>query len=182
MSLARDPEGKPLTSIVLRVRNSDHRGPTTLEVLHDTDVVAPQAGDQFMIVWAADAPNLGTSRFSTMFEELTKLKAIQTEMRVEIEAQHGAVASIQRAAGQLEEENAQKTEALRALQKERDPERQATTVRDAVEAATADLQAELKTTRAAHAELERLIAELRASKKKLKEAYDRLKAGREAGR
>lgn len=88
------------------------------------------------------------------------------------------IAQIQRELNVLSAENDAKTEELRKLQRERDPERIARAVDDAVKARTSALEAELVKYKDLLAGAHGEIRELKESKRRLKEANECLKQGK----
>lgn len=166
----KDPKGNDLVPILLQVMEADARGPVVLRQRFDDETVSmvdvpPESGAdqvQMYMVWAPKLGGLGMFKLS------------RDQQRIELDQ---LIARVQREASTIQD-NRVKTDALRELQRERDPDRVAAAVANAVEVRTATLQAEITQLKASVVERDREIAELKASKKRLKEANERLKDGK----
>lgn len=200
MSIVRDPKGNKLSCVLLRVVERDERGPRLLRYCHDDETInlatrdeAPAIADastvkrltaenggevrpnvsgspEFLIVWSP-----------TMAE--TNLKELDEQARDRVERVFGArfqatrdeLEQLRAAHAALMAADEEKTIELRLLHRERDPKRFETAVRERVEAATAALDAKVRSAAVENADLKRQIEELQRGKKKLREALDRLK-------
>lgn len=177
-----DPKGNKLSLVVLQVisRHPDGR-PEKLALRYDEERFEVSEGATFILVWAAagDLTGGGQTALGKLVEDLDTVKAanashalMATELRREADTLHRELKRIQ-------VDNEAKTAELRALQRERDPERLERLIAERVAAATADLEAKLAVSKGIAADLNRTIDELRASKRKLREALDRAKEGRQ---
>lgn len=176
----RDPEGNALKRVLLQVLDSDAQGPISLAVRRDHERIdlADERQRKFLIVWVSEDQVLGELQLTDLIDEFDKLKRVNEE-RLETKAQLDRdIENIRREQDTLERKNKELTESLRVLQKERDPERFGLAVADAVKVRTATLEDQINRQAAEKVALQREIEELRASKRKLKEANERLKEGR----
>ncbi len=177
-----DPAGNRLTSVVLQVIERDPDGQArTLRYLHDDETVdlaaANAAGGpiQFLIVWMAARDVQTEVGLPSLMEQIYSAKAKANERDEAIKALTNDVAWVRGEQAKLTVEIEAKTAALRQLQRERDPERIEREVSDRVSKATADLDTRLLVVKQENAQLRRDADELRASKKRLREALDRAK-------
>lgn len=176
----KDPSGNPLKLVLLQIIDSDEQGPITLRARLDDEQIslANERQRKFLMVWTAVDNDCGLVDLANVYQEFEILKA-QNEVRKETKAQLDRdIANIQRDVERLERENKDKTEELRQLHKERDPERIAVLVAHSVKERTATLEDQIRAQATEKANLQREIDELRASKRRLKEANERLKDGR----
>lgn len=175
----KDPNGNALRQVLLQIIDKDECGPIMLRVRRDHERIDLSEGTPtFMIVWAPEDQILGELRLSDVLAELEEVKRQQAESKEMRVLQSRDLARFERDLAAKEKENEQKTAALRELQKERDPER----FDRAVKERTAELQRALEAANNAGirraADLERRIAELETSKKKLRERISRLEERR----
>lgn len=178
----RDPDGVELKKVLLHVVEEDGQGPLMLRVRRDHEKIElsddPDRVDKFLIAWSPVNSVFGELRLSDIFTDLEEVKAKQELLSAERVQQAARLRAAEQSLQSMEEENRVKTEALRVLQKERDPERIVALVRERVEQATEALAAELRQAKVDAEALQREVAELRTAKKRLKEANERLKGGR----
>lgn len=178
-----DHKGNELRAVLLQVLTSDDDGsPITLRARYDDgekiDLTVPESQRKFHIVYAPANATLGNTSWNEIVNEVEALRSMSVQREYERKAMNEEAASIKREVDAITAEIEKKTEALREMQRERDPERVNALIRSAVSNATRTHEAELKIERAKSARLESEVNELRASKKKLKEANERLKDGR----
>lgn len=173
MSVAKDQAGNELKPVVALVHGRAPDGwPLELKPLRDTDeadITIPSERD-FVIVWCSRATGMG-SRTGAIAEIITTAEE-REQQKIELDQ---AIAAAQRGLKELADENASKTEALRQLQRERDPARLERMVSEAVATRTTALEAAVAQLKATIVERDREIRELKESKRRLKEANDRLK-------
>jgi len=178
-----DPKGNEMRPILLQVLTEDENGPLTLRARYDDeekiDLAASNVTERrFYVFFAPVKTKLGNTTWNEIVTEVEELRALsveRTKMKKEIDLE---IESIRREVVALEADRDKKTAAIRELQRERDPERVDALIRQAVNNGIRGREAELKIERAKSARLESELAEVRTSKKKLKEAYERLKEGR----
>lgn len=175
--VVRDPKGNALSCVLLHVVEKDERGPRLLRYCHDDETFStvphedgtPQS---FLMVWSA---NQGLAETSLERLQLEANLNADRMFGCEIEARDHELDQLRAAHAKLVASDEEKTIELRLLHQERDPKRFETAVRERIEAATAELQAQRKQAIAELTEARREIEELKRSKKKLREALDRLK-------
>jgi prefoldin subunit 5 len=171
-----DPNGVELKVTLLHVLESDHHGPTLCRVRYDDESIQladqPEA-NQFLLVWAAPKSMLTADAImKDIFEVKERLVEIE-EARKQV-ATHAQLVVAE--ATRLDAELQEKTAALRDLQRERDPARIEALVAQRVLERTQALEQSVATLKADAEAQRREIGDLRASKKKLREALERLKA------
>lgn len=172
---------KDLRPVLLQVLTKDIHGPVTLRVRADDETVDLSNEDEgkreFYVMYALKDHQFGLTTWSTILNEVAKLSALSEERdraKTDLEAQ---IAGIRRDVEANITDRERLTKELRELKREHDPERVNALVKQAVNVATGALEETLKVERAKVARLESEVTELRASKKKLKEANERLKEG-----
>jgi hypothetical protein len=158
----RDPDGKP-------------RG---YRILYDNETLdvgkaADEGNANFILVWTPLDQNANEQSMAGLVAEMEQLRGKQAELQALRTEQDRDLRRIEGEVTRLEADTAKKTEELRRLQRERDPERIAREVADQVAAQTAVMRAELTTARAAVATLTEELRGAQASKKKLREALER---------
>ena len=173
MAALKDPKGNPLKIVLLQILEADVQGPILLRVRRDHEQIdlADERRNKFLVVWVSEDQVLGELQLNDLYEDFEKVKeqaAIRESAKVELDHQ---IAAISHEMTALTEENRVKTEALRVLQKERDPHR----LEVLVQVRTLKLEDEMLRARAEAAELRSEVAELRAAKKRLKAANEKLK-------
>jgi hypothetical protein len=175
-----DPDGIKLKRMLLQVIDRDERGPRTLCTRHDHETIDLTDVDHrsFIIVWVPETITLGDVSLAQIYNEFQNLKVINAQRELERVELSREIRDVERDIERAQAENKTKTEALRDLQRERDPERLEATLRARVEGRTASYQETLRQAMQKLDEQKREIEELRASKRKLKEANDRLKEKR----
>jgi len=183
MAKLRDGQGNELIPTLLHVADRDERGrPTVCRVRYDDERIGLDANDHarntFLLVWSPVDSQLGeldikdlAREYETLKERADKMHELAVIVRQDIE-------TVKAENARLVAENEQKTVALRELNKERDPERFDKAVADKVDFMTGLLQAKLKVSNEIIAKQESELRELRATKKKLREAIERYKEGR----
>lgn len=172
-AVMKDPKGNELKVVLLQVMDKDEQGPLTLRVRYDHERIdlTNERDRTFLVMWTPVDSVLGEMRINDVYDELQEVKAQQIAMKSGLVDQDRAIEATRRDLAAMEAENKTKTEALRVLQKERDPDR----LEAMVAARTVILNDKLTTAHAENADLKRWIEELRAAKKRLKEANERLK-------
>jgi len=181
MAKVRDPNGTELVPTLLHVLERDDCGnPTVCRVRYDDEKIllerdepeAPAA--TFLIVWA---PREIGGVTLPIVDVIAKANEAH-ELRATVDAARRETAMMSIECDRARSELEQKTAALRDLQKERDPQR----MERAVQERTVDLQRQLTEARSRAASeaslLRSRIAELETSKKKLRDALERIKDGR----
>lgn len=161
----RHADGMPL---VLHVRREDERIDLTATT---PNVPTPQ----FLMVWVPADSGLSETSVSALVAELDAVKELQAsaeQLRAQLTIDLNTVT---REVQALIEENYTKTEALRVLQKERDPEHVARLVKEQTDKATEKLTTELVAARAQLSGLTSELTEAKVAKKRLREALERLK-------
>jgi chromosome segregation ATPase len=175
MSVVKDNKGNVLKPTLLRAVSADEKGPINLRVIRDDEVVQlgsiPEHERRFIVVWVPEGSTLGKDRLSALLEEFENLKERFAERELHANEMKALTRSLEHDIAAVQDENKTKTEALRQLQKERDPDKLEILVRER----TAKLEDDLIKTRAEIATLKGENADLRASKKRLKEANERLR-------
>lgn len=177
MKTIRDPKGNELKTVLLQVLEKDEQGPVMLRVRRDHEKIdlTDETHREFWMAWVPVDKVLGEMRLDDILSEYTTLKEL-SEQRNAAKAQLDRdIATIQHEHEKLEAEAKTKTEELRRLQRERDPERVAFLVAEAVKERTTTLEDQIRRQAGDIVERDRWIAELRESKRRLKEANDRLK-------
>ena len=175
----RDPKGNELKMIVLQVMERGDQGPTMLRVRYDHETVelegTTEIQREFMLVWTPIHAVLGEMRLEDIANELIVARAEIASCTESIETVTHDNRSLREQLGRAQGELTEKTSALREIQKERDPAR----FDRAVQARTAELEAKVTAVASAGATevatLRSRVAELEASKRKLREALDRAK-------
>lgn len=181
MKRVYDPTGIELVRGVLEITAKDEQGrPTDCRVRYDDETIdlTSKPGPnmerrEFLIVWTANRDRLGSGPIpeeAELADMLRESVALLKQARAENKTSRDLIARI-------EVEVRDKTEALRRLQDERDPAIVERKVADAVARATDGLEEDVKNYRGRLAAAEREIEELRASKRKLREALERAKDG-----
>lgn len=176
-----DPQGRELRMFLLQVMERDKEGqPTVCRVRYDHEKIDPTDGPDgqavFLLVWSATNKIHGELWLKDLTEEFEEMKE-KFAQSLELKRQQAAqIVAAQQSLESYELEIKEKTEALRALQKERDPQRLESMVAERTAAATLALGAKLRDEQVKSGNLEREVAELKASKKKLREALERERA------
>lgn len=172
-----DPAGNRLTSVVLLVTERDGELPRTLRYLRDDETVDVSEANnrQFLIVWVATDFARAETGLSSMMDQIYQVTAKAEEVKEANVALRNDVEWVRKEHDKITAELAEKTAALRQLQRERDPSRIDREVAERVAAATADLEARLGVVKQTNLQLQREADELRTSKKRLREALDRTK-------
>lgn len=177
----RDSHGKELKCVLLQIKERDRSTgvPRILVVRRDDEKIdLTETNDPaFLTVWVHLDQKLGEVELAKMVADFQALKEQAAANDIERKSIKNAIASVERDLTKLQDECDLKTEELRKLQRERDPERQKQTISAAVLVATETSDKLLKDLTANLADRDREIVELRASKRKLKEANERLKNG-----
>jgi len=176
----KDPKGNELKPVLLQIMDSDAQGPILLRVRYDHEKIdlssdANAGSAKFAIVYAPSDLVLGEMRLTDLYEDFDRLKAAHVAGEAEKDGLAYKIVGLTRDLTALGEENRIKTEALRALQKERDPVRFEALIAERAAKLAAKAEAELATARSDAAALRSEVVELRAAKKRLKEANERLK-------
>lgn len=181
----RDHKGNELKLVLLQVMERGEQGPTLCRVRYDHEVIdvgnASEIQREFLMVYTLVDSVLGELRMGDLKgtpEELLEYRDLLLKAREEIKATKNVLATAERHALEQDAELREKTNALRDLQRERDPNRLEATVAARVESATEQWRGQETAYRAEIATLKSRVAELEASKRKLREALDRAKEGR----
>lgn len=179
MRRVRDPNGVELERAVLQIVDRDASGRVkTCLALYDDETIdlktaaRPGAAPEFLIVWRAGGDKLGN-----VIPEEAELADALREALGNLKHAKAEIKSSRDLLERVEAEVRDKTAALRALQDERDPRAVEDRVAAAVNAATTRLERELADARATIASMRSEADELRASKRKLREALERAKDG-----
>lgn len=179
MTQIRDPSGEALYPTVLRVTAMDEqRRPTICRVLYDDEklTLPDDVGEnQFLTVWSPRERLLGTDALSLIMRQADELMASIASSKVEIAEAMNLTRSVSAERDRLAAECTRKTEALRELQRFRDPSRVELLVAGRVSMATANLEARLAAQQRVIVDKDCEIAELKIAKRRLREALDRLK-------
>lgn len=171
MKTMRDPEGRELRLVYFEYVGMDDVGSFTLRIRSEEDTMT-----------MPDKAEALRSKFLQAWVPLTEEQ--QRDLKKDpkaslsqalVNAPYLEASSLRKTIVALEEDLVVKTEELRKLQRERDPERFAFSVAEAVKTRTSSLEAQVQRTSAEKHLLQQEIEELRASKKRLKEANERLK-------
>lgn len=180
MSVLRDPAGNELHLVMLQVWTSDERGPILLKNRLDDENISlvDKAKNKFLMVWTAKEDAVGITELDPLITAAREAKEQAEAARAEIAQIQRDIAAVTAENKRLTAENEQKTQSLRELQKERDPGRIDRMIVEAVDKQTKLLQLEVASLKSTLADRDSDIAELKAAKKKLKEANDRLKEKR----
>lgn len=180
----RDPFGSELFPLLLQIQETDDGGrPTICGIRRDDDPVSLASAEplsrHFVIVWCRQG--LGVTEGNPLArradELLADARTLEDARREAADAREARDA-LRSERNRLAEDLRQKTESLRDLQRERDPERAERLAQERVAAATSDLMAQLAHARADIAVRDQEIAELKTAKRRLREALDRAKEGR----
>jgi len=176
----KDPQGIPLKRVLLQVIDSDAEGAIMLRARRDTERIdiSDERKNKFLLVWCPEDTVLGEVDLAEMYDEFQTLKARMDAHLSQKEQLERDIDNVRRDFDTLTRENKEKTEALRVLQKERDPERFTIAVAQAIKERTASLEDQIRQQAADKVAMQREIDELKASKRRLKEANERLKDGR----
>ena len=171
MKMIRDPEGRELRLVYFEYVGVDDLGSFTLRIRSSEDVeTMPDRAEalraKFITAWV---PLTEEQR-----QNLRKDPKVALSQAL-VDAPYLEASHLRKTISDLEEELATKTEELRRLQRERDPDRVAAAVAAAVKEQTAALEDQVRRQAAEKVELQREIEELKASKRRLKEANERLK-------
>jgi chromosome segregation ATPase len=176
-----DPNGVELVRSVLQVAERDDQNRVThCRVRYDDETIdlkEARAGGrtpEFLIIWRA-AKDDG---LSSILPEEAELADLLRTAQSEIRTTRDLLGTAQRSLEAAQREIDAKTTDLRRLRDERDPEFIARKVAEAVASATEALEEDVKNYRARLAAAESESAELRASKRKLREALERAKEQR----
>ena len=141
---ARTADGEELKLVLLRSVESDEQGPRILEMMRDHEKYDVNENFRVFTAWVKVNNMLGEMHINDLFSDFDKIKAQAKElheMRIE---QDRAIKTAQKQLADQEEEIKLKTEALRELQKERDPERFQKAVNQAVDFQLGQFNARLK--------------------------------------
>jgi hypothetical protein len=179
-----DHKGVELLPTILQIKERNEQGaPVLLRVRFDDEKVGFVDPNErtFLIVWA---PVGAQHEFpaSDLARQFHEAKLLSEQLHTEVVETRRMIDQVQREHKALTEENEKKTAALRELQRERDPERLAGLIDSAVRIAGDKAAKEITELRATLATKDSEITELRASKRKLREALDRLKEERGKGK
>lgn len=178
----RDHKGNELKLVLLQVMERGEQGPTLCRVRYDHEVIdvgnASEIQREFLMVYTPVDSVLGMGDLKGTPEELLEYRDLLLKAREEIKATKNVLATAERHALEQDAELREKTNALRDLQRERDPNRLEATVAARVESVTEQWRGQETAYRAEIATLKSRVAELEASKRKLREALDRAKEGR----
>lgn len=175
--MIKDPSGHPMKQVVLQVTDTDLVGPRSFRALRDDETVnlAETKNREFIIVWVReDGRLISENKLIDDYHELLVLATRRQEEKAQLDRD---IDNVKIGLGKLESENKIKTEELRVLRRERDPERIGYQIAEAVKNQTASLEQNIATLRADKANMQLEINELKYSKRKLKEANERLKEG-----
>lgn len=176
-----DPNGHELLPVLLQVLESNERGPRVLVLRHDDETIPlgemPEEQRKFFTVYAPKDSTLPLTEWTSILRELESLKGETEADRRKLDDLKTRHETRMREHRAVVADNEQKTEALRELQRERDPERVAAQIRAAVTEATIKVEGELAVARGEVARLTSELNEAKASKKKLRESLERLKKG-----
>lgn len=180
MKTIKDPDGKPLKRVLLQVMDTDVQGPRTLVVRRDHEKI--DLGDErqrtFLMVWISEDQVLGELRLTDILAEHDEVKEANGKLvAAKVEWERTEI-KLRAELAEFAHDLDTKIEELRALQRERDPERVERMVAERTAAKTKELEGKLATAQALATSQESEINELRAAKKKLRERIDRLEQGR----
>lgn len=182
MKVIRDPKGNALKLVLLQVLDRDEQGPLTLRCRRDhesIDLAGQDSRDlKFWVAWVCEDDVLGELQITDVYREMEAAKQDLDKATSEIIEAKQQLNTFSRELAKLQLADVAKTEELRKLQRERDPARFDASVAAAVELQTAKLESNIHSLRKMLADSQREVEELRVSKRKLKEANDRLKEGR----
>lgn len=156
------------------------QGPRTLVVRRDHERIDLTNEQQrtFLMVWISEDQVLGELRLTDILAEHDAVKEANGKLvNAKIEWERTEI-KLRADLAEFAQDLDTKTEELRALQRERDPGRVERAVKEQVDIKTKELEGKLTAANALLAEQESEIAELRATKKKLRERIDRLEQGR----
>lgn len=177
-----DPEGNRLSCVLLQIIERDGDRPRVLRLLRDDETVdlAAAAVDgntvSFLAVWATTDAVRAERGLSALMEDCYKLREISKERDEICKSLQNDVNFIRQEHVKINAELEEKTAALRQLQRERDPTRIEREVADRVQAATRELEARLSVVKQENHQLRRDADELRAAKRRLRDALDRKKS------
>lgn len=180
MTKVYDHNGVELLPTILQVKErNEHGAPTLMRVRFDDDKIGIANPEErtFLIVWA---PVGAQHEFPAddLARQLHKARQDAAQFHEEVVDTRRLIDQVQREHKALTVDNEQKTAALRELQRERDPERIQRLIQEAVDKALIDANKQIADLRASAATKDSAITELKASKRKLREALDRFKEGR----
>ena len=148
MKTLRDPQGRELKLVLFQVVDRDANGPRTLRVRHDHEKIdianATEAERTFLLVWVPVNEVLGEMQMSDIFRDYEEVKEKAAALHAQVVQTNRDIDNVRREHASLSEELKTKTEALRALQKERDPERVNTLIASAVKVQTAALEDQVR--------------------------------------
>lgn len=172
-----DPAGNRLTSVVLQIVERDGERPRLLRYMRDDETVdlADETNRHFMIVWVASDLARAETGLPALMEQLYDVNAQAKALKEGNATLCNDVERVRKQHERITAELEEKTTALRQLQRERDPARVEREVADRVAAATADLETRLSVVKQENHQLRRDADELRAAKRRLREALDRKK-------
>jgi PAS domain-containing protein len=175
----RDPKGNKLSCVLLLVVERDERGPRLLRYCHDDetmDLATAGVADEkptFYVVWAPSDATLAETDLSQLDEAARE--RVERVFGARFQSTRDELERLRAAHAKVVALDEEKTIELRLLHQERDPKRFDTAVRERVDASTAELQTKLRAAAIENADQKRQIEELQRSKRKLRDALDRLK-------
>lgn len=180
MTRVRDPNGVELFPTLLHVLEKDECDRVTLcRVRYGDDMVKLDGVDtrknQFLLVWAPVSSLLDADQ---LFADFAVVKRTAAELHEQVVAVKRDIARVSSENERLQGECAEKAATVRTLVKERDPERLERRVQERTVVVTGELESLRSSSAATIAALQSQVAELRASKKKLREALERAKEGK----
>ncbi len=180
--LIRDPKGNELKLVLLQIMERCDQGPTVCRVRYDHEKIGLANPEQreFLMVWTPVDSVLGEMRAEDN-DTINSLMATQDALgdaHKEIADTQKLCKQVQAANAALQVEIDQKTTALRDLQRERDPARLEALVQERTKELDTKFAAAQRSSGAEIAQLKSRVTELEASKRKLREALDRIKDGK----
>jgi chromosome segregation ATPase len=177
MSAVKDPAGNPLKRVLLQVIDSDEKGPITLRARldHEKIDITDERQRKFYMVWVTEDQELGVVWLNDLVKEFYKLKEIFKQREDQASQLTHQIDFVKHEFDSLRADNDRKTEALRVLQRERDPTRFDASIAERIAERTKALEDKLSQANMSLAKQRSEIEELKASKKRLREALDRAK-------
>lgn len=178
MTTVVDPKGNRLVPVILQVieRDADNQ-PKTLRFSRDDEKIdlLDHENPQFLIVWSPSDLAHREASLSSLLVQFYDVKAQAKQLHEQVADVNRQIDWVRGEHAKMTAELETKTAELRKLQRERDPERVDREVAARVDAATAELRVALGQAKVNHEALKREIDELKAAKKKLREALERAK-------
>jgi hypothetical protein len=173
VKVVRDPNGRVMIRTYFEHTGTDGNGSFTFIL---------RSAEEFSVAPNRDAPEgkWVAAWLPLTDEQYAKLSkdTAWTNAQLLVEASYQEAAALRHRVASLEADDAAKTEDLRRLQRERDPARNTATIAQAVKELTSALEDQVRQQAQEKVALQREIDELKASKKRLKEANERLKAAK----